>query len=200
MNSFNLNHSVDELANEDLVVTVVTTLVEVTKLLAEATRRAVQLEGPEEVGSLLEVRTHSVDLVDEVFRAHDTELTKNLLNLSVLSNGNTLVVELGITTLVDQSTNGLEVGITVGNVGLNKTEHLHGGLGQTDEHGVVDLTETEELKSLAHLGRSLVDTTNTDNNSKTTLSFSKEMTISMSLSSLGNKISLSLNITHNHDF
>ena len=41
-----LDHSVDKLANEDLVVTVVTTLVEVEELLAEATIRAVQLEAP----------------------------------------------------------------------------------------------------------------------------------------------------------
>ena len=46
------------------MVTVVTTLVEVSELLGETTSGGVELEGPEEVGGLLEVRTDSVDFVN----------------------------------------------------------------------------------------------------------------------------------------
>ena len=67
-----LDHSVDKLANEDLMVTIVTTLVEVVELLAETASGGVELEGPEEVRGLLEVRTHGVDLMNEVFNRRGT--------------------------------------------------------------------------------------------------------------------------------
>ena len=46
----------------------------------------------------------------------------------------------------------------VGDVGLNKTEHLLGRLRDLNKHTVVDLQETEELQDLAGLGCNLVDT------------------------------------------
>ena len=50
--------------------------------------------------------------------------------------------------------------IPVGDVGLDQTEHLLGGLGNTNEDTVVDLQEAEELQNLAGLGCDLVDTIN----------------------------------------
>ena len=50
------------------------------------------------------------------------------------------------------------VNAPVSNVGLNKTEHLLGGLGHLDEHTIVDLEETKELENFAGLGRNVVDT------------------------------------------
>ena len=46
----------------------------------------------------------------------------------------------------------------IGNIGLNETEHLLGGLGHLDEHTIVDLEETKELENFAGLGRNVVDT------------------------------------------
>lgn len=190
-----LDHSVDELANENLMVTIVTTLIEVTELLAETTSRSVQLEGPEEVGGLLEVRTNSVDFMNEIFHRDNTELTENSLDLLVVHKRNTLTIQLGITTLVNEVTDSLKVGVTIGNVGLNKTEHLNGSLVQTNEDSIVDLAETEKSKDLLHLGRNLVNTTNTNHNSKTTLTFNEEVAVVVSFSSLGNEVSLELFIT-----
>ena len=51
----------------------------------------------------------------------------------------------------------------VGDVGLNKTEHLLGRLRDLNKHAVVDLEEAEELEDFAGLGSDLVDTSNTDN-------------------------------------
>ena len=190
-----LNHSINKLANENLMVTIVTTLIEVTELLAETTSRSVQLEWPEEVGGLLEVRTNSVDFMNEIFHRDNTELTENSLDLLVVHKRNTLTIQLGITTLVNEVTDSLEVGVTIGNVGLNKTEHLNGSLVQTNEDSIVDLAETEKSKDLLHLGRNLVNTTNTNHNSKTTLTFNEEVTVVVSFSSLGNEVSLKLFIT-----
>ena len=46
----------------------------------------------------------------------------------------------------------------VGDVGLNKTEHLLGRLRDLNKHTVVDLEEAEELKDFAGLWRDLVNT------------------------------------------
>ena len=192
--TINLDHSVDQLANENLVVTVVTTLVEVLEFLAESAVGGGQLEGPEEVGALLEVGSDGVDLVDQILDGEDTELAENLLDLLVLHQRNALLVQLGETTLVDQLADGLEVGVTVGDVGLDQTEHLDGGLVQTHEDSVVDLAQTKELQGLLHLGRGLVDTTNTDDDGNTTLGLSEQISVGTGISSLGDHISLHLSV------
>ena len=51
-----------------------------------------------------------------------------------------------------------KVYIPVSNVRLQKTEHLFGGLGHLNEHTIVDLKKTEELKDLLWLGGEVIDT------------------------------------------
>ena len=46
----------------------------------------------------------------------------------------------------------------VGDVGLNKTEHLLGRLRDLNKHTVVDLEEAEELEDFTGLGGDVVDT------------------------------------------
>lgn len=124
----------------------------------ESTSRVAQLEGPEEVAGLLEVGSDSEDLVNQVFHADNAVFAQLLLNESVLGKRDALLVDLAITTLVDEFTNRLEVGIAVGNEGLDNLQHLRRGLGQAHKDTVVDLEKAEELKSLALLGVNLVDT------------------------------------------
>ena len=194
--STDLDHSVNELANEDFMVTVVTAFVEVSELLGETTSGSVELERPEEVGGLLEVRTDGVDFVNEIFDGEDSVLAEDLFDLFVIDERNTLAVQLSITTLVDEFTDSLEVGVTIGNEGFDKTEHFNGGLVQTDKHSIVDLAETEESQDLLDLGGNLVNTTNTNDNGKTTFTFNEEVTIVVSISSLGNEVSFELFVTH----
>jgi hypothetical protein len=147
-----------------LTVAKVTTLDVVLELAsAEATSGVGELEGPEEVGGLLEVGADGVDLVDQVLHADNAVLGKVLLDDGVVGEGNALLVDLGVSALVDKLTDGLQVGVTVGDERLDDLEHLRGGLGQTDEDTVVDLEKTEELESLALLGVDLVDTLDTGN-------------------------------------
>lgn len=131
-------------------------------LALETTVGVRELEGPEEVGDGLEVGAAGGDLVNDVLDREDAVLAEALLDDLVVVDGETLAVDLGVTTLVDEVTDGLEVGGTVGDVRLNKLKHLRGGLGQADKDTVVDLEETEELQDLAGLGRNVVDTTETD--------------------------------------
>ena len=155
----NLVHLADESVDVLLTVTSVTTLDEVLDLAGvEATVGVGELEGPEEVVGLLEVGANSVDLVDQVFHADNAVLAEVLLNDLVVGKSNALLVDLSVATLVDELTDSLEVGVTVGDVGVDNSQHLLGGLGETDEDTVVDLEQTEELQDLTGLGSDLVDT------------------------------------------
>ena len=136
----------------------------------ESTVGVGELEGPEEVGSLLEVGADGVDLVDEIFNTDNAVLAKVLLNNGVVSKSNALLVDLSVTTLVDELLDALEVGVTVGDPGLDDLQHLSGSLGDTDEDTVVDLEKTEELEDLAGLGGHLVDTLDTDDEDQLGLS------------------------------
>jgi hypothetical protein len=166
-----LVHLADESVDVLLAVAKVTTLDEVLELAGtEATVGVGQLEGPQEVGGLLEVGADGVDLVDEILHADDAVLAEVLLNDGVVGQGNALLVDLAVSTLVDELLDGLQVGVTVGDPGLNNLEHLSGGLGDADEDTVVDLQETEQLEDLAGLGGHLVDTLDADDEDQLGLS------------------------------
>jgi hypothetical protein len=166
-----LVHLSDETVDVLLTVTNVTTLDVVLELAGTETTSGVgELEGPEEVGGLLEVGADGVDLVDQVLHADDAVLAEVLLDQGVVGQGDALLVDLSVSTLVDELTNGLQVGVTVGDPGLDDLQHLKGSLGETDEDTVVDLKKTEELEDLAGLGGDLVDTLDTDNEDETLLS------------------------------
>jgi len=96
----NLVHLPDELVDVLLPVAQVTTLDEVLELPgAEAAGGIAELEGPKEVGGLLEVGADGVNLVDEILNADDTILAEVLLDDLVVSQGDTLLVDLAISAL-----------------------------------------------------------------------------------------------------
>lgn len=170
-----LVHLPDEGVDVVLTVTKVTTLNEVLELAgAETTSWVGKLEWPEEVGGLLEVGADGVDLVDEVLHADNAVLAEVLLDDLVVGERNTLLVDLAVTALVDKLTDGLKVGVTVGDEWLDDLEHLNGSLGQLDEDTVVDLEKTEELEGLALLWVNLVDTLDADNEGKLWLGWDVE--------------------------
>lgn len=142
-----------------LTVAKITTLDEVLELAgAEATVGVAELEGPQEVGGLLEVGANIDDLVDEILHADDAVLAEVLLDDGVVGKSDALAVDLAVSALVDELLDALEVGVTISDPRLNNLDHLGGGLGDTDEDTVVDLEETEELEDLARLRGDLVDT------------------------------------------
>lgn len=144
---------------------------------AEATVGVAELEGPQEVGGLLEVGADGVDLVDQVLHTDDAVLAEVLLDDGVVGEGDALLVDLSVTALVDELLDALQVGVTVGDPGLDDLDHLHGGLGDLDEDTVVDLEQTEELEDLAGLGGNLVDTLDADDEDELLLSGDVEGTV-----------------------
>lgn len=171
----NLVHLADESVDVLLTVTGVTTLDVVLELAGAETAGGVgQLEGPEEVVGLLEVGANGVDLVDQILHADNAELAEVLLDDLVVGEGSALLVDLSVTTLVQKLADGLKVGVSVGNVGVDDSQHLLGGLGETNESTRVDLEQTQKLEDLAGLGSNLVDTLDTDNEDKLGLTLNEE--------------------------
>jgi len=141
---------------------------------AETSSRVAELERPQEVGGLLKVGADGEDLVDQILNADDTVLAEAALNDGVVGESNALLVDLSVSTLVDQLTDGLQVGVSVGDPWLDNLEHLQGGLGHADKNTIVDLEETEELEDLAGLWCNLVDTLDTDNEDQLLLGWNVE--------------------------
>jgi hypothetical protein len=164
-----------------LAVTSITTLNEMVPLAVVAALGGGQLEGPQEGVGLLEVGTNSVDLVDDILNADDTNSAQSLLNDIIGGDGNTLSINLGKSALVDQLANGLQVGVAIGDEGLNQTEHLDGWGVKTHESGVVDLEETEKLKNFASFGVNTIDTSDADDDSELGLSGNIEVSSLLSL-------------------
>lgn len=157
--SLDLVHLLDESIDILLSVAKITTLNVMLELSGtEATGGVGQLEGPQEVACLLEVGANGENFVDQVLHAHDAILAQVVLDELVVGKSNSLLVDLAITALVDELSDGLEVGITIGNVWVDNGEHLLGSLGQPDKDAVVDLEKSEQLEDLARFGGNLVDT------------------------------------------
>ena len=129
---------------------------------SEATSGVAELEWPQEIRGLLEVWSDSVDLVDQILHAYDPVLAKVVLDKLVVCKSDSLLIDLAISTLVDELSDGLEVRVAVGDVGVDDGQHLLCGLCKTDEDTVVDLEESEELEDLAWLRGDLVDTLDSD--------------------------------------
>merc|ERR1711931_567696 len=157
-----LNHFVEEGVDEVLPVSEVSALDKVVRLLAPPAGRGVELEGPQEVGGVLEVGPDGDDLVDEILDANDAEPSQALLDDVVGGDGRPATVLLDEPALVHQLADRLESGRSPSDVGLANPKHVYGGLVQLDEDTVVDLSKTEELESLLDLGSDLVDTTDAD--------------------------------------
>jgi len=148
----------------------------VVRLLAPATGRCVQLEGPQEVGGVLEVASDSENFMDQIFHTDDVTTGQFTLNDVVAGQRNATATALGESSFVDQVPDALQVRVSPGNVGLADPEHVCGSLVQFNEDSVVDLEQTEELQSLAHLGAHLVHTSDTDDKSQS--GFSRDVEVS----------------------
>lgn len=152
------HHAGNELVNKLLAVAPGATVLEGVSLLLETLLGGRELEWPEEVVGLLEVGSNGPELVDEVLNGVNSVLAENGLNDGVVSEGNSRSVDLSETSLVNESTESITGGVAVGNEGLNRADHVHGGLVEANEHAVVQLAQSEELHDLLWLGGELVDT------------------------------------------
>merc|ERR1739846_161721 len=106
--NLNLDHLFKQLVDLILSATEVTTFDKVVDLLPPPTSGSVQLEWPQEVGSILEVGSNIHDIIG--------------------SDRCAISINLHKPTLVDQLPDRLEVWSSPGNVGLADTKHIDGSL------------------------------------------------------------------------
>lgn len=103
----------------------------------------VQSEWEQEIGNLFEIWSKRIDLIDNVLHTSDADLSKSLINNLIWRQWNSLSVELSESSLVDQALDGLSRWVSVGNVWLNSSKHVHGGLVVFKEDGMSYLEESE---------------------------------------------------------
>jgi hypothetical protein len=79
-----------------------------------------ELEGVKEGGGGLEVGSAGDQLVDQVLDTDEAVLAQSLLDDRVVVQGDPLSGDLGVTSLVDELLDGLEVGLTIGEEGTKR--------------------------------------------------------------------------------
>jgi hypothetical protein len=94
----------------------------------------------------------------QVLHADNTVLAEVGLDDGVVGQSNTLLVDLSVSTLVNEFTNRLQVWVSISDPRLDDLKHLKSSFGHADKDTIVDLEETEELKDLSGLWCNLVDT------------------------------------------
>mmetsp|Transcript_25127 Transcript_25127/g.37179 ORF Transcript_25127/g.37179 Transcript_25127/m.37179 type:complete len:223 (-) Transcript_25127:51-719(-) len=134
-------------------------------LLGESSKGRTELERPQEVIGLLEGRSYSDKLMDEISTAIDSMGRESILNDGVLGDRNTTLIDLSKSTLVHELLNGGTGRDSISYIRLDKTKHADSSLVQSNKGSIVDLTKTEELHNLLGLGVDSDDTANTNDKS-----------------------------------
>jgi len=155
-------HGGHKLVNVLFAIARITTLRVMLGLLSETSKGGRQLEGPQEVRSLLEAGAASDDLVNQILNADDAMVTQIVRHHRVVSERNSLSKDLAKATLVDQIRHSLDSWGPVCDEWLNQVNHVHGGLVNPNEDGIVHLAQSKELRDLSDFRRYTVDTTNSD--------------------------------------
>ncbi len=211
-----LEHSGNQVIDVFFSVTVVTTLDEVILHGVETSLWSVQFEGPEEVVDFSEFWTNCLDLVNKVFNTDDVVFSELFFNLSVADDWDSLFVDLGKTSLVDQVSNGFHRWISPSNVWFSNSEQVQSSLVQSNENSVVNLSQSQQLQNFSNFWNSFFHTTNSDDKSKLCFWFDEEVSVghgslsqffkvsllslvflSIFLSSLGNQGSLGFSFLYN---
>jgi hypothetical protein len=96
--------------------------------------------------------------VDEVLHAGDSVLTEFTLDDAVVGERKSSSLDFTASSFVDELRNSLSGWISVGNEWLDHLDHVPCGFVKLDEHGVVQLSQSEELEDFLWLWCKLSDT------------------------------------------
>eukprot|EP00916_Digyalum_oweni_P015489 GHVL01025391.1.p2 GENE.GHVL01025391.1~~GHVL01025391.1.p2 ORF type:complete len:176 (+),score=21.56 GHVL01025391.1:227-754(+) len=119
--------------------------------------------------------------MDDILNAVQAELTQASGDNIVGRKGNTLATDLAVSSLVDELSGRFKVGVSVGNVGFDQSEHVDGGSVNLDEDAIVDLSQSEQTKDLDNLGGNSDGTADTDNEHNLALRGDEEGVVGLSL-------------------
>jgi len=153
-------------------------------LAGESSLRVGELEWPQEIVGLLEVRSDGVDLVDEVGGTLDSGVGKSLGDNGVGSDRDALLLDLSESALVDKLLDGGTGRVSVGDIRFDQSKHSDGSFVQSDKACVVELTKTEELHDLLGLGGDSDDTADSDDQAELRFSGDEESTVGLGLAAV----------------
>ena len=139
----------------------------------------------------------SEDLMDDILNAVQAELTQASGDNIVGRKGNTLATDLAVSSLVDELSGRFKVGVSVGNVGFDQSEHVDGGSVNLDEDAIVDLSQSEQTKDLDNLGGNSDGTADTDNEHNLALRGDEEGVVGLSLTARVDGSLLELQVSNN---
>lgn len=165
-------HLANEVVDKVFSVTPVSASLDGVPLGDEASTGWGQLEWPQEIVSFLEVWTNGVNLVNEILDVSDVLLlSEGVVDKVVVCQRNSLAVDLAISSLVDELSDGISAWVSVGDVWLNSSQHVDGGFVDSDEDSVVELSEPQESQNSNDLWVQLVDASDSDGEDELGLSW-----------------------------
>ena len=147
-------------------VSPVTSHLEGVTFSSETSSGTSKFEGPQEVVGLLEVRTNSVDLVNEVFNSADAVLSEHLFDRVIGLKGDSLSVDFAISSLENEFSDGFSGRITIGDVGFDSSEHIDGSFVDSNEDSIVELSESKKSHDSDDLGVEFVNTSDSNDKGK----------------------------------
>lgn len=189
-----LVHHSNQVVDLLLSISSITTLYVVSSLLDESSLRRRELERPQEVVGFLEGWSNCENLVNQILNANNIVLSQAFFDDAVISQWDAILVHLSEPSLINHLLDTLQVRVSISNVWLNLSQHVHDGLVGLEEDSVVDLSESQELEDLSRLRVHVADSSNTNNNHELWLGWNVEGTLGASLTLHANKILLLGNI------
>ncbi len=151
-------------------------------LIRESSSRSSKFEGPQEVVCFFEVRTNSVDFVNQIFNVVDAMLSKWFSYNGVWWERDSLSVDFTISSLEDKFSNGFSWRISKGDVRLNFSEEIWWSFVDSDKGSVVDLSQSEQSQDSDNLWVEFVNTSDSNNECEFWLSGYVDLTCKFGLS------------------
>ena len=143
-------------------VSPISSSLEGVSLVGKSSSGSSEFEGPEEVVGLLEVSTNSVDLVDKIFNIVNTLLSQWFLDDGVGRKRDSLLVDLSVSSLENNFSDGLSGWVSEGDVWLNSSEDVGWGFIDSDEDTIVDLSQSEDSQDSDNFGVEFVNTSDSN--------------------------------------
>jgi len=131
--------------------------------------------------------------VNQILHAGQTLFAEVVFDNFVVGKWDSLAVNLGETTFVDELGDQFLGWVSVGDEWFDLAEHVSGGLADADEGGVVELTESQQLEDLTDDGGKVVDTSDSDDEVDLWLIWNEESSSSSCLSLLSDNVSCLIN-------
>mmetsp|Transcript_4655 Transcript_4655/g.9033 ORF Transcript_4655/g.9033 Transcript_4655/m.9033 type:complete len:341 (+) Transcript_4655:634-1656(+) len=134
-----------------IAVFISTSVLLIQLLLLELGPRCSQTEGPKERRRRAKAVSDRIYLMDQIFHANNTSLISQcLLNNRIVRKGDTLPINLAMTSLSNQVGNEGLAGNAICHKRFHEVQHLPRRFVVAKEHALVDTAETHVAQCLAH--------------------------------------------------